>query len=71
MTNSARIEKLHTQALEGLDLAFQSDDVEAARTALSSSLAAVRTLARLGDINPALVEAVNETKLALASRGWC
>jgi len=70
MNNAARIQTLHTAALTALDNAFASETVGEARTWLGHSLAAVQELARIGGINPALPEAVNETRVALMARGW-
>jgi hypothetical protein len=65
-----RVQALHATALESLDLAYQAQTVEVARVALHSALHATRALVRLGEVNPALPEAVNETRVALMARGW-
>jgi hypothetical protein len=61
---------LHTAAIQSLDAAFRCDDPEFARVALNSALHATRHLARLNCIMPSLVDAVNETRVALMARGW-
>lgn len=70
-TTKARIETLHTTVLESLDGAFESESAEIARIHLTNALFAVRSLVRLGELNPAINEAVNETRVALMARGWC
>lgn len=71
MKNARRIETLHTQALEALDQAFHSETLAAAKCCLETALSAVQQLVRLGEVNPALSEAVSETRAALMARGWC
>jgi hypothetical protein len=70
MNNAARIQSLHLTALSALDQAFESTTVAMARCCLETALSAAKQLAELGSIKPALVESVNETKMALAARGW-
>lgn len=71
MKNAQLIQTLTTQALEALDQAFNSETEAAARCCLETALAAVQQLVRIGEVNPALPEAVNETRVALMARGWC
>jgi hypothetical protein len=71
MKNAARIQTLHTTAIEALDQAFEAETVSVACGYLGAALAATQELSRLGTIHPALHEAVTETKMALAARGWC
>jgi hypothetical protein len=70
-TSKARIETLHTTALEALDQAFTSTTSAMAACCLQTALSAVQQLVRIGEVNPALHEAVNETRVALMARGWC
>jgi hypothetical protein len=69
--NAARAETLSLTVLEALDQAFESQNVAAARCCLETALSAAQELARIGGATEELGMALNETRVALMSRGWC
>jgi hypothetical protein len=71
MTKAARAETLSLTVLEALDQAFESETAASARCCLETALAAAKQLVALGGVDSALLEALNETRVALMARGWC